>query len=109
MPNTNCLEGMACPVCGYEDNFLIQVTTWMNVYDDGTDDHTDVNWDATSPCECGECGHRETVYGFATINQEREQVERDRSVNCKYCGFLVSERECVPGPRGEGSVCESCQ
>jgi len=31
------------------------------------------------------------------------------SVNCAVCGELVDERECVPGPGGEGDVCPKCQ
>jgi len=31
------------------------------------------------------------------------------SVDCRVCGELVDERECINGPGGEGSVCPKCQ
>lgn len=31
------------------------------------------------------------------------------SVNCFICHELVDERECVPGPDGEGEICPRCQ
>ena len=31
------------------------------------------------------------------------------SVNCFVCGELVDERDCIPGPEGEGDICPECQ
>jgi hypothetical protein len=31
------------------------------------------------------------------------------SVGCFICANLVDERDCVPGPDGEGSICPDCQ
>ena len=31
------------------------------------------------------------------------------SVNCFRCGLLADERECMPGPGGEGEICPACQ
>jgi len=31
------------------------------------------------------------------------------SVNCIKCSELVDERDCIPGPGGEGDICRKCQ
>lgn len=30
------------------------------------------------------------------------------SVNCMICSKLVDERNCTPGPNGEGDICPAC-
>ena len=66
-PNTNCLEGMACPECGSFGPFKISVTQAgiVLVYDDGTEDidSDGIDWDDNSRCECL-CGHVATVGEF---------------------------------------------
>jgi hypothetical protein len=54
--NTNCLEGVACPKCKYEDRFLIVGTSTFTVTDAGTENHSDIEWDDDSSCTCPECG-----------------------------------------------------
>lgn len=60
MANSNCLRGMACPECGNEDWFCIEISAWSEVTDDGTGDIGDVEWDSTSGCRCPEC-HKEGI------------------------------------------------
>ncbi len=44
MPNTNCLAGIKCPKCGFEDRFKIEGKTLFEVTGGGTDVHEDVAW-----------------------------------------------------------------
>ena len=62
--NTNCLAGMRCPKCRSLGAFVIAVTASATVYDDGTDDITDVEWEGESGCVCKDCGHAATVNDF---------------------------------------------
>jgi len=56
MPNTNCLEGVRCPRCGYEDAFLINALVTVLVTDDGTEDQGgDYEWDGDAYCACADC------------------------------------------------------
>ena len=67
MPNENCLKGMKCPECGYEDLFGIACDIVMLVDDDGIkDDIGDYDWDDDAYCECRECSHSGTVKDFKT-------------------------------------------
>ncbi|MGH9344383.1 MAG: hypothetical protein ACRD19_11560 [Terriglobia bacterium] len=64
--NTNCLEGIRCPVCGYEDTFRIAASVIVTVTDDGTDDEGGhYEWDDTNYCECGKCAHAGTIGTFS--------------------------------------------
>lgn len=62
--NTNCLEGMKCPECGYEDEFIIAAQTWATIGDDGCEDHADIEYDETAACKCRECNYIATVGVF---------------------------------------------
>lgn len=64
MTNTNCLEGIACPKCGNESRFRIQVRTLANVTDDGAETFGDMEWDDSSYAECPECGRHGTLADF---------------------------------------------
>lgn len=64
MPNTNCLEGIACPVCHSKEPFLIEMTATIQIWDDGTEAHGDTTWEDTSPITCCECGHEGVVKDF---------------------------------------------
>lgn len=55
MPNTNCLEDRHCPQCLQTDRFKITATTVFELFDDGTGDHEDVEYDDNSPVHCPEC------------------------------------------------------
>ena len=64
MANTNVLEGMACPKCGSEGPFNILITALATVYDDGTDEQFDTEWDEDSRCDCIACGYSGKVWNF---------------------------------------------
>ena len=64
MGNTNCLEGIKCPECGYEDQFNVQVTTWVQLRDDGTDANGDNEYDGDNLMECCDCGYNGRVKDF---------------------------------------------
>ena len=66
-PNTNCLDGMACPECGEFGPFSIFAVQagMVSVSDNGTDFiNGNVEWEDTSRCECLGCGHAATVGEF---------------------------------------------
>ena len=53
MANSNCLEGVKCPVCGGEGAFKIEARVVVLVTDEGTEDQgSDYEWDQDSYCEC---------------------------------------------------------
>ena len=62
--NDNCLAGIKCPKCGQEDQFSIEMTSMIDVTDDGTDFHNDTEWDGKSFINCHECGHDGRVWEF---------------------------------------------
>jgi hypothetical protein len=64
MTNTNCLENIKCPECGNEESFRITATAVFTVFDDGTDDHGDVEWGDDSYAECTRCHHHGAVKDF---------------------------------------------
>ena len=70
--NTNCLIGMQCPKCSSFEPFVIEVKTFMKVYDDGTDaDYGNTEWDDASCCECRKCGFCGTVADFRHTTQRQ--------------------------------------
>lgn len=75
MSNTNCLEGMACPKCGEEEPFNIEMKSVFTIYDQGTDSYGDTEWGDESYCECLHCHFYGTVANF---KQEQEPTERRR-------------------------------
>jgi len=64
MANSNCLVGMKCPVCFSEGPFRIVMSSWFDLYDDGTDGHGDTDWDDDSNCQCKNCTHTGRVSIF---------------------------------------------
>lgn len=65
MANTNCLKDMKCPECGYDAMFHIVAKSTFTMFDEGADSFTDVVFDETSPCACGECRYEATVKEFS--------------------------------------------
>lgn len=55
--NSNCLEGYECPNCGWNDQLNIWVTTKIEMFDRGSGDHEDLDYDDNSHAECPNCGH----------------------------------------------------
>ena len=68
--NTKCLKGWRCPKCSQTDRFLVKVRTWMELLDDGTGMHEDVQWTPRSACRCPACGFEGRVRQF--LDQTRE-------------------------------------
>jgi hypothetical protein len=69
MPNTNCLEGIRCPRCGYDNDFYIECRVVMHVTDEGTDSgNGDCEWDDESRCSCPNetCEYTGTLAHFRT-------------------------------------------
>lgn len=64
--NSNCLDGIQCPHCLNEDSFKIAACSWFRVYDSGTDDYEDVEWDESSGIKCLECNRVGTVGEYTT-------------------------------------------
>ena len=64
--NENCLEDMACPVCGQRERFKIEMKAIIEIRDEGTEDHGDTDWDGNSWCECpeSECRHEGKARDF---------------------------------------------
>lgn len=63
--NTNCLEGIKCPKCGNEDEFVISVVAHATVTDDGFRKMQGGDWDDDSSIWC-RCGADGTVKTFIT-------------------------------------------
>ncbi len=63
-PNTNCLEGMACPSCGSYGPFTIEALVFLEVSDNDTEQGDDSEWNDDSYCRCHECGEIGTVGTF---------------------------------------------
>lgn len=51
--NENCLKGICCPKCGHVEDFYITGQSTCHALDDGTEGHTDTEWDDKSSCRCG--------------------------------------------------------
>lgn len=63
-PNTNCLEGFACPECGQTEHFDITSEVIAHVHDSGVEDTDGPCWSAVSGCVCPDCGHDGMVKDF---------------------------------------------
>ncbi len=53
--NTNCLAGIACPRCGYDERFSIVGVCTFDVTDDGSEAVGDHEWDDESTIVCASC------------------------------------------------------
>lgn len=62
--NVNCLEGYACPRCGYDEELRIICTTLVTMTDDGSDDIGDLEWDENSHGTCPKCGFADKMEKF---------------------------------------------
>jgi hypothetical protein len=71
--NTNCLEGIRCPKCGHEDDFLIRCEVTCLVTDesaDAADNCGGYEWDENSGTTCRDCGHQDILDEFMIENQK---------------------------------------
>ena len=69
--NTNVLAGMACPECGWTEQFHIEVSAMATVTDGGFDEMSDASYegDAWAACDAEDCDWEGTVaqlYGTVT-------------------------------------------
>lgn len=60
--NTNCLKGLRCPKCGYEDKFSIQAYVSVTLTDEGSSADGIPEWNDDSPCQCW--GHGCDFFGY---------------------------------------------
>lgn len=74
-PNTNALEGIACPGCGSTGPFTIVVEAFALVHDSGVAGYREPEWDDSSPITCGACGKSRAVLDF--------KIEQ---TTCSECG-----------------------
>lgn len=56
--------GLVCPKCGSDDRLLVEVTSFVRLYSDGTESAGDEEWCNTSPCGCTACDHWDIVESF---------------------------------------------
>lgn len=68
MMNTNCLSGIQCPYCGFEDEFKIEVVALARVTDEGvmstSSEGSENEWFPDSPIVCGRCRRHGVVEEF---------------------------------------------
>jgi hypothetical protein len=69
--NTNCLVGFSCPQCKSKEPFIIGVSAYATVYDDGTEDFEQVEWENKSECQCMTCHYLGTVDDFTNKRRKR--------------------------------------
>lgn len=68
MPNSNCLEGISCPECGYEDEFRIVAECLAVVTDNGVEDHANNwSWKDASIISCPDCWHTARIRDFKKV------------------------------------------
>lgn len=74
MPNTNCLKGMQCPACESYEPIFIDASATFKVFDSGTDEFYEVEWEDMSRAWCL-CGFRGTVKDFQ-VKKERKVINK---------------------------------
>lgn len=53
--------GLACPKCGRDDHLIVEVTTMVRLYPEGTESVGDEEWGPDSNCACTTCDFRDRV------------------------------------------------
>ena len=72
--NTNCLEGIQCPKCGQAEEFRVQATSVFELFDEGTGDHSDVEYDDDAWTLCPHCEYEGEMKTFMTRRPHREHL-----------------------------------
>lgn len=72
--NSNCLEGVRCPKCGWEDSFEIDALTTATMRDEGSDNYG-TEYDHTTRAACNACGLRDYLAAFYIEPSERAQAD----------------------------------
>jgi Zn ribbon nucleic-acid-binding protein len=77
MTNTNCLEGVRCPVCANEDTFFIEIRALATLTDAGVEESDDHEWDDTGYTQCPECREEGTLAHFRTPEVDAPRALRN--------------------------------
>lgn len=77
MTNVNCLQGIACPICGNDSVIHIDVRVLARVTDDGAETFGDIEWDGDSFTECPQCEHRGTLAEFRVRNANPDSTTEE--------------------------------
>ena len=64
MANDNCLLDIQCPNCGSLEPFRILGYAVFLVYDEGTSEFSDADWDDEASITCVACRHHGKVGDF---------------------------------------------
>lgn len=72
--NENCLEGYECPKCGNHEAFKVHVLTAIEMFDDGTGEHDDTEWDDDSHMTCVPCGHGAQAKEFELPDEDTKEL-----------------------------------
>jgi hypothetical protein len=92
--NENCLKGVRCPKCGHTDDFYIVGQSTFHTLDDGTEGHTDVEWDDQSSCRCGNsnCEFVGDLADFQKLtDSEKERLTEQLIQDCyNDQGFILN-------------------
>lgn len=68
--NTNCLEGLKCPKCGYDESIHVLSSVWVTVFDDGTEYHDcGPEYDDDSWADCPECNYHGKLVDWRWRNE----------------------------------------
>jgi len=68
--NSNALAGIRCPACESLEPFTITVTTEVKMYDSGSEEHYDMEWNKDSHIVCNNCGCVGTVGEFQVRTED---------------------------------------
>lgn len=109
--NSNCLEGMACPICGKEDLVFVTTLVQFALMDDGTDfDHPDlppesreIDFDEHDQATCPGCQFRGTVHHWRKENQVPPNDGATGQVPWKSIPSLFSTHW-ISSPRFPGKI-----
>lgn len=102
--NSNCLAGVRCPRCGHETSFDITATTTATITDDGTDDTTGTEYDASAHTQCTDCSFTGMLALFMTDLPEHQRAAAHLTAICAEAGLssfravldFVIDRDQVP-------------
>lgn len=83
MPNTNCLEGIACPECKSEGPFAIHSCALVLMSDNGGEETTDIEWSPASVITCKGCGHFGKVRDFTAEPRGEENTAVLNNIDLK--------------------------
>jgi hypothetical protein len=71
--NDNCLHEKQCPECGQSERIDIAALTIAHVLDDGTDHHTDMEYDSGSYAYCPKCHYEGNLLDFEKAYEKKHK------------------------------------